>query len=191
MAASVGDDQCRLRGEHHQGFFVLLVIFLALFTLGEEDVAHHLTLMEDGSGQQRRYVYRREELRQPHGHGMAGEVRYPQRFGEVAQVFKDPEPLRYIPQLPGLLGSKTGGQKVYQSARVLETGDDAVAGVGEGPGAVQDALEHGFELQGFVDAAERLAQLEEAAPQVGVLEGQLVGLVRHLFGPRSVRRRFG
>ena len=92
----------------------------------------------------------------------------------AAQVLEQPHPAGQLPEQPGLLGGHPGGEEVRYPSRIVQEGDDAIAGFGERPGGVQNALQHRVEVEAFVDAQAGRAQ---PVPQLRYLPLPLFGLV--------------
>ena len=72
-----------------------------------------------------------------------------------------------IPQTLDHIGGQAGGErkKVFGRPRVVEEGEQAVAGAGERAGGVEDALQDGVEVEAFVDEQAGAAQAGEALSQ--------------------------
>ena len=119
------------------------------------------------------------------------EVPQPQRFADSAELLEEQHPVGKLGELPGLIGSQPGIEEVLYPPPVVQEGDDPVAGAGQRPGAVQDPLEHGVEVQALVDAQAGLAEAGQPLPQGLVFPGQLIcvshpqDLRSSMDGPRS------
>ena len=175
VAAGVGDDQGRLGGEHHQGLLVLggeLPILLA--DVDASDTLPTVPERRRQEGQGRAHRHRRLELGQAQLTDVGVEVPQPQRFADAAEPLEEQHPVGKLGELPGLLGSQPGIEEVLYPPPIVQEGDDAVAGAGQRPGAVQDPLEHGVEVQALVDAQAGLAEAGQPLPQGLVFPGQLI-----------------
>ena len=73
-------------------------------------------------------------------------------LNDAAELLEEEHTVGKLGELPGLLGSQPGIEEVLNPPPVVQEGDDAVAGAGQRPGAVQDPLEHRPEVQALVDA---------------------------------------
>ena len=139
MGAGVGDGRRRLRREQHEDVLVLVRELASAPLAGEEEAAKVRAAM----------AHRRplEGLRRHEVGGeaertdVAGQVRQPERRGEVAQVVEELRPLRQPTlHLAVLLGSEAGGDEIAGRPGVVDRGDGPVACVRESAGAVDDLL---------------------------------------------------
>ena len=89
---------------------------------------------------------------------MAVEVPQTQRLLDVAEVLEEHHPFGQVREPPVLFRGQPGGYKVLYLPRLIQQGDDAVAGAGQGAGAVQHPLEHRVEVEALVDAQAGLAE---------------------------------
>ena len=86
-----------------------------------------------------------------------------------AQVLEEPHPAGQLPEQPDLLGGHPGGEEVRYPSRIVQEGDDTVAGFGQRPDGDQNALQHRVEVEAFVDAQAGLAQPEQPVSQLRYL----------------------
>ena len=184
VPAGVGDDQRGLGGEHHQGLFVFggeLHILLA-----DVEGPDALPLVADGRGEEGQNGadrHRRAELGKAQRPGVAVEVPQSQRFGNPAEVLEELQPFGQLHKSLALFRSQPGGDEVLYPPRLIQQGDDAVAGPGQRAGAVQDPLEHRVEVEALVDAQAGLAEPGQPVPQLRYLPRLIVCLVH--FAPRN------
>ena len=101
------------------------------------------------------------------------EVRQPQRFADAAEPLEEEHTVGKLGELAALLGGQSGVEEVLDAPGVVQEGDDAVAGAGQGAGAVQDALEHVVEVQALADAQAGLAEAGQPLAQGLVFFTQL------------------
>ena len=144
------------------------------------DVADALAPVEDRrcqKGHGRAYRQRREEIGKAKRPDVAEQVREAERFRNPIEVLKEPHPVRQVPQLSGLLGGHPGGEEVLYPSRIVEERNHTVACAGQGPGTVQDTLQHRLEVEALIDAKAGLAQPGEAVPQGRYLPFTLFGAV--------------
>ena len=175
VAAGVGDDQGRLGGEHHQGLLVLGgELDLLLAHVDAPDTLPPVTERRGQEGKGRAHRHRRLEFRQAQLPGVAVEVPQPQRLADAAELLEEEHPVGKFGELPAFLGSQPGVEEILYPPRIVQEGDDPVAGAGQRPGAVQDPLEHRPEVQALADAQAGLAEPGQPLPQGLVLPGQLI-----------------
>ena len=177
VAARVGDDQGGLGGEHHQGLLVLGgELDLLLAHVDAPDTLPPVAERRGQEGQGRAHRHGRAELGQAQLSDVAVEVRQPQRFADAAEPLEEEHPVGKLGELAALLGGQPGVEEVLDAARVVQEGDDAVAGAGQGAGAVQDPLEHVVEVQALADAQAGRAEAGQPLPQGLVFFTQLPGI---------------
>ena len=97
---------------------------------------------------------------------MAVEVPQTQRLLDVAEVLEEHHPFGQVREPPVLFRGQPGGYKVLYLPRLIQQGDDAVAGAGQGAGAVQHPLKHRVEVEALVDAQAGLAEAGQPVPQL-------------------------
>ena len=105
---------------------------------------------------------------------MAGQIGHPKGTEHRIQVFQELGPVGQVLVLPCLLCAHPGEEDVQQAPGIVEEGNGAVAGPGEGPGRVQHPLEHGVEVQILGNPEAGLAQAGEALPQGRYLQVSLL-----------------
>ena len=157
----VGDDQRRLGGEHDQRLLVLGAELPARLSLRKEDMAHPLPHVKDRRRQQRQrgsHLHGRLEVGKALRPDVAQQVGQSQGSLAPAEVLEEPHPVLQRPHRLGFLCGQPGGQEVLYIPGVVQQDEGPVAGAGEGPGAVQDPLQHGVQFQALVDAQADLAQ---------------------------------
>ena len=186
VPAGVGDDQRRLGGEHHQG---LLVLGGELhFLLAHVEGPDALPQAADGRGQEGQNGadrHRRAELGKAQRPGVAVEVPQSQRFGNPAEALEELQPFGQLHKSLALFRSQPGGDEVLYPPRLVQQGDDAVAGAGQRAGAVQDPLQHRVEVEALVDAQAGLAQPGQPVPQLRYLPLKIVCLFHFLSSNRA------
>ena len=190
VAAGVGDDQGRLGGEHHQGLLVLGgELDLLLAHVDAPDALPPVAERRGQEGQGRAHRHRRAEL---------GQAQRParsrgspcSRSGSpmLLSCSKKSIPLGNSANCRLSSGVSPEVEEVLYPPRIVQEGDDPVAGAGQRPGAVQDPLEHRPEVQALVDAQAGLAEAGQPLPQGLVFPGQLTGVSPSPRPPsRSVR----
>ena len=136
--------------------------------LAQKDVADAFAAVADGGGQ--KGLWESCPARQA-GFGKAqrpdvgAQVGQAQRFGNVAEMIEEFQRIGQIPQTLDHVGGQAGGEKVFGRTRIVEEGEQAVAGADERAGGVEDALQDGVEVEAFVDEQAGAAQAGEALPQ--------------------------
>ena len=133
--------------------------------MGHVDVAQAVVQVADGDRQEGQHRHGRQELRQAQRGGVCREVRRPQRLRQAAQVTVDVLPAGYVLQALELLGGQARGQQGLHFSSVVQEGQHAVAGPGEGAGAVHRLLAHGVQVQVAGDAPAGAAEDGEPCPQ--------------------------
>ena len=167
VAPGVGDDQRRLRGEHHQGLLVFPGETSLSLLVAEEDVARVVVPVADRrcqKGEAGAFRDGQRQLGQAQGPDVVVEVLHPQRFPGPAQGFEEAHP-RQLPEPPGLFGGQSGDQEVQGPSFLVQQDDQAVAGFDQGPGVFQHLLQHGVDIEALVDAQARFAQPRQAFPK--------------------------
>ena len=180
MPAGVGDDQRRLGSEHDQRLLVFGGELPAPLLLRDVEVSGKLVPVNDRRGHEGHdgsHRQRRAELGKAQRPDVAEQVPEPQRFPGAAQVLEQPHPAGQLPEQPGLLFGHPRGEEVRYPSRIVQEGDHPVAGFGERPGGVQNALQHRVEVEAFVDAQAGRAQPGQPVPQLMYLPLLLFGLV--------------
>ena len=99
---------------------------------------------------------------------------------DIAEVFEECQCIGQVPQGLRFLGIQAGGEKVIDLARIVEEGECAEAGAGEGAGGVEHALQDVVEVEALVDAQVGLAQLGQPLSEHAVLPSRFVGLLHGL-----------
>ena len=89
---------------------------------------------------------------------VAREVGEPQWPGQLAEVPDQADAVGPGRKLALFLGREAGEHGVLRRPRLVDGGDDAVAGPGEPAGALDDLGEHGVEVERGVDAQDGRAQ---------------------------------
>ena len=126
---------------------------------------------------------------------MAQQVRQSQGSHGAAEQLEEPHPVRQVPHPLGLLGAQAGGQEVLYLPGLVQQDEGPVAGAGQRPGAVQDPLQNGVEVQALVDAQAGLAQPGQPVSEVlslkvtGILPVHLHSFFRAREGRHSSHRR--
>jgi len=92
-------------------------------------------------------------------------------------VLEDPEPVLPLLKLPQLLRRQAGDEVRPGFARVVDGRNQAIAGAGQGAGAVYDFLQDRVKVQARVDAQDRAAQPRDALLQR--LDSQRVRVLSH------------
>ena len=165
VPAGVGDDHRRLGGEHHQRLLVILAELRAGLLPGQVDAGHAPAQVPDGGCQEGAYRHRQARLGQPLRCKVARQVGQPERLGNPAQALEEPRRFGHPPQPLRLLGRQPGGEQGLRLSFVVQQDDGPVARLCQVAGRVQDALQHGVEVQALVDAHARLALPGEPLPQ--------------------------
>ena len=157
VRAGVGDRGRGLGGKQHQHLFVVVGELLAVGLLGEEQVADL-----------RAPVAHRSALESPREHprgrdaeraDVAGEVGKPQRARQPAQVLEQAAAVRPCEELLLFFRREAGEDGLPGGcARLVDGGDDPVAGAGEHAGAVDHLGEHGIEVERAADTQDSRAQ---------------------------------
>ena len=106
------------------------------------------------------------------------QVRHPDRARNRAQVLEEPLPVGDIPDAPGILEGQSGDAEVLQLSPIVQGGDDAVAGPGQGAGALQDALQNVVQVEALVDAETGVAEAGKPLAQRGYLPVADVGFAQ-------------
>ena len=174
----VGDRRRRLRGEEHQDLFVLARELLSAVLAGEEEVADvraPVTQRRALQGLRRQQVGGQAERA-----GVAAHVAEPQRSRQRPQVLEEPRPFRPVRQPPVFFGGRARGDEVADPPVVVEGGDAAVPGPGQGAAALDDLAQDGVEVEAGADAEDGRAQPRDAVPQRLVLPPQVLGTVRRV-----------
>ena len=192
VGARIGDRGRGLGGEQHQHLFVFFGELLAARLLRQEEVAdvhapvtHRRSLERPGEDPGGCKAERADVVR---------EVREPQRSRQVVQVLEQAHAVGPGREFLLLLRGEARGDGVLGRARLVDGGDDAVAGAGERPGSLHDLAQHGVEVEACADPQDRRAQGGDALAQRFVLP-LFVGTSQGPFLPesganhRSPRRR--
>ena len=116
-----------------------------------------------------------------------GNVPQPQRRGQVPQVFEQPRPVGPARHFPVLVRGAAGGDEVQGPPRLVDGGDHAAAGAGQGAGAVHHLLQDGIDVQACADAQDRCRQPGRAVPQRLVLFSEFLETVQRS-SPGHLRR---
>ena len=174
VRSRVGDRGRGLGGEQHQHLLVLVSEFLAVGLLGEEEVAdvgaavaHRRAQEGPREGRRGRDAERADVARQ---------VCEPQRPRQLAQVLEQAAAVGPGEERLLFLGREAGEHEVRGRARVVDGGDDAVAGPGEPAGALDDLSEHGVEVERRADAQDGRVEGRGALPQRFDLPPRVVGI---------------
>ena len=172
VRARVGDRGRRLRREQHQDLLVLLRERLPARLLAEEEVADTHPPVPDRHGL--------EGLRERQLLGIAeraevgGQIREPQRARKVPEVFEELVAVRPFRHVPALVRRQAGGDELLDRAGVVDGRDHAVAGAGQGAGAIHHLAEDGVEVEAGVDAQNRRVEQRDALAQRLVFPSEFV-----------------
>ena len=79
-------------------------------------------------------------------------VRQPQHARQVAEMLKQPRPVRPLHQPAVFLSADTGGNEVLELPGIVEGSDGAVARAGQRPRTVHDLVQHRIEIETGADA---------------------------------------
>ena len=169
-----------LGGEGHKRLFVLAAELGIGFLLREADGAQTLAAVPDGSRHEGARARERAEIGQADGVGVAGQVGGAHRHRQAAEVLQERRSVSHRPHALRLLRRHAGSEERVHRPRVIEEGDDAVAGAAERARAVQHLLEDGVELEALVDAEVGLGEAREALAEGPVLALQVAGLSHFL-----------
>ena len=150
MRARVGDRGRRLRREQHQNLLVLLGERPPARLLAEEEAADTHPPVPDRHGLQG--LRQRQFLGVAEFAEVGGHVRQPQRAGKVPEVFEEAVAVRPRRHVPALVRRQAGGDELLDRAGVVDSRDHAVAGAGQGAGAIHHLPEDGVEVEAGVDA---------------------------------------
>ena len=144
--------------------------------LASVDMAHLLPAVTDGRPQEGAHR-QQTEFGHPQGPGVALEVAHAHRGRQPAEVSEELVSLRHLRQPLVFFRSGTGAEEGVFVSGIVDGGDDAVVGVGEGTGAVEDLLEDVVQVQveALVDEEAGLAEAGETVPQGGDVRLVLVG----------------
>ena len=186
VGAGVDDRRRRLRGEQHEHLLVLVGERRPRLLLAEEEgtdlraaVAHGRAL----EGLDAHPVGGTAERADIGGH-----VGYPQRRGQIAQHLEDPHVVRPLLHHPLLLGREAGEDDDVGLTRIVDGGDDGVAGVGQRAGGFADLANHGGDVEARADAQDGGGERGDPLAQGLVLPAQVVALA-HGSVPPQVQRR--
>ena len=176
VAAGVGDGRRRLRREQHQDLFVLVRELPATLLLGKKEGAEMHASMAHRRGLQglRRHQVRGKAERPE----VAGQVSQPHRSRNVPEVLEEPRPIGPVLQLLPLFRGEARGDVLQRLPRVVDGRDRPVAGAGQCPGALDDLVQDGADVEARADAQDRPAQPGHAVAKRLVLSPQLVGALR-------------
>ena len=153
MRARVGDRGRRLRREQHQDLLVLLGERPPARLLAEEEAGDTHPPVPDRHGLQG--LRQRQLLGVAEFAEVGGHVRQPQRAGKVPEVFEEAVAVRPRRHVPALVRRQAGGDELLDRAGVVDSRDHAVAGAGQGAGAIHHLPEDGVEVEAGVDAQNR------------------------------------
>ena len=105
-------------------------------------------------------------------------------------MFEEPRPVGPVRQLLVLGRREAGADEVLELPRVVEGRDHAIPRAGQRPGAVDDLVQDGVDIEARADAQDRRAQPGDALPKRLVLSPQFVGTLQWptLAGPGVTRR---
>ena len=169
VAASVGDHQRYLRGEQHQRLFILARERLPRPALGHVDRPDRDALGTNRHSKKGADRRGRQELGQPHGRDVSGEVVHSQRSGNPAQIGEETRTFRHPPERFALLRRQTGDEEILDLTRLVQRRDQRVSRLRQGPRAVQHAVQHRVEVQALVNPQARLRQARQALLQIAYL----------------------
>ena len=160
VGAGVGDRRRRQRGEQHQYLLVVVGELRLTFLPCKGQIADLYAAVAQRRSleglrvhQVRGVTQRGDERRQ---------VRQPYRSRQIAEVRPELGPVRPGHELLVLLGGEAGADEILNPARVVDSGDHAVAGAGERARAVDDLLQDGGHVEGRTDAQDRSAERGDA-----------------------------
>ena len=183
VAAGIGDHAGGLGGEGDERLFVFAAELGIGLRLREADGAQTLAAVPDGGRHEGARARERAEIGQADGVGVAGQTGGAHGHRQAAEVLHERRSISHRPYALRLLRGHAGSEERVHRSRVIEEGDDAVAGAAEQARAVQHLLQDGVELEALVDAEAGLAEAREALAKGLVLALQVAGLGHVL--PRS------
>ena len=136
VRACVDDGRRRLRREEDQNLLVGVRELRSALLVSEEKVADVRTPVAHRRALHR--VHHHQLRREAEFPDIGGQVRHPQRLGQVAEVLEQPRSVRPLGHLRGDVRRQAGGDEVTGSSGVVNGDDQAVAGTGQRAGAVDD-----------------------------------------------------
>ena len=171
VRACMGDRGGRLRREEHQHLLVVAGELEAVPLLAQKEDADQDAAMDHRRGLHRlcRHHVRREAERSD----VRWQVRDPKRPGQVAEVRKQTLSVGPGDQSLRLTGRQAGYDEILGARGTVDRDDHTVARAGKGAGAVDDFLQHGFEVEAAADAQNGVAQPRDALPELPDLSPQL------------------
>ena len=119
---------------------------------------------------------------------IVAQARQPQGGLEVAKVLEQPRPVRPVGHLLLFGLREAGGDELLHVPGAVVGRDDAVAGVGQRAGAVDDLLQHRVEVEARADAQDSVAQPGDALLERLDLSPQRGGTLLHGFTSKSPAR---
>ena len=105
---------------------------------------------------------------------VGGQIREPQRARKVPEVFEELVAVRPFRHVPALVRRQAGGDELLDRAGVVDGRDHAVAGAGQGAGAIHHLAEDGVEVEAGVDAQNRRVEQRDALGQRLVFPSEFV-----------------